>query len=120
MEGARDFIGPFFGKRFAPEDKFKENTKKSMDKYLPLFERVSEYTTVSLLYEVFVQILSKASCAGHLVGDSLTVADLAFFEVLLLVNEEHPDAMDEYKRVKVCSERFGRRNTSKFRLFSTA
>ena len=52
MEGARDFITAFHAKKFMPEDTFKENTKKSIDKYFPLFERVS--VQLSLLhYKVF-------------------------------------------------------------------
>jgi len=64
-DGARDFYMNFAAFGFTDEAERKVIVQQKMDKYLPIFDKV----------------LAENS-SGYLVGSSLTLADLALFEVL--------------------------------------
>ncbi|XP_038044112.1 glutathione S-transferase A4-like [Patiria miniata] len=79
FEGSRDFINLGFGSVvFKATEEEKQQTldlikSKAKGRYLPIFEKVY-----------------KKSTSGFLVGDSLTLADIAWLEVLLWLHEIEP------------------------------
>lgn len=74
----------FFTMGFVSEEKFKEDTSKAKNRYLPIFEK----------------ILS-GSKSGFLVGDSLTMADVGLMEPLLVIAELNASELDAYPQLKV-------------------
>jgi len=81
FDGSRDFHDPFLTMHYVPEEKVKKNlSQKAFPKYLPVFNK-----------------LLADSSSGFLVGDSLSLADLGLFEVLLAILDYWPeDALREY------------------------
>ncbi len=71
-----------------PPEMFAGAVKGAAEKYLPFFER----------------ILSKSESPNHLYGKSTTMADIALLEPLLCVEEELPNALDNFPKLKVNRE----------------
>jgi len=80
-DGTRDFNAKVQQMHWVPEEKVREEVnQKTFPKYLPVFNK-----------------LLADSSSGFLVGDSLSLADLGLFEVLLAILDYWPeDALREY------------------------
>jgi hypothetical protein len=73
FEGTRDFLMPFLGIGFAPDNSgtFDKLNKDTLPKYLPIYERE----------------LKSNGCNGHLVGNGVSLADIGLLEVLLELDD---------------------------------
>ncbi len=85
-EGARDFVNSFMAYGFAGWEEYLEKAKASLPKYLPRFESA---------------LVSNGS-NGFLVGNRLSLADLALLEDVLLIEEYYGlKELNDYPQLQV-------------------
>ncbi len=92
FEGTRDFLHGFLSIGFVPDNNtvFNNIKNKLLPRYLPVFERELKQNKSNL----------------YLVGDKLSLADVALLEVLLELEDWMPElgdsvSLDEYPNIKV-------------------
>ena len=106
FEGTRDFLMPFLGIGFTPDNSgiFNKLNKEILPKYLPIFERE----------------LKENGSNGHLVGENLTsLADIGLLEVLLELEDWAKDigsnaSLQSYPNIQVIANDFLILNDIKF------
>ncbi len=85
-EGARDFVNSFMAYGFAGWDDYLVRAKTSLSKFLPIFENA----------------LVTNGSNGFLVGNRLSLADLALLEDVLLIEEYYgSEEFNDYPQLQV-------------------